>query len=143
MLSIILERRNKLDASLITSDVCIKCQQCCYGLSQVTPPIPIEKKNRVFEAAEYAKVAFGDAIIHKESKYATVYASHKCQHLDKKVGCTIYTNRPKICGDFNCFDRYNSGDEKIASRFFPKLSKILNMKLPVHNSSYIPVKEIL
>jgi Fe-S-cluster containining protein len=138
-----LEKRNKLDPTLITSDVCIKCQQCCYGLSQVAPAIPIKKSNRVFEAAEYAEVAFGDAVIYKDEEYATVFASHKCTHLDKKTGCTIYKRRPKICGDFNCFERYNSGDEKIATRYFPKLSKILNIELPTHNSSYIKVKEIL
>ena len=139
-----MERKNKLDTSLITSDVCIKCQQCCYGLSRVAPPISIKNSpNRLIEAVEYGETAFGNIIIHKENDTATVFTQHKCQHLDDRTGCTIYKDRPKICSDFNCFDRYNSGEEGIASRFFSKLSKILDMELPVHNSSYIKVKEIL
>lgn len=138
-----MEKRNKLDPTLITSDVCIKCQQCCYGLSQVSPVIPIYKTNRVFEAAEYAEVAFGNAIVRKEISHVTVFASHKCQHLDKQTGCTIYKKRPIICRDFNCIEKYNEGHDYIADRFFPKLSKILNIELPESNSSYIPVKEII
>ena len=139
-----MEKRNKLDPTLITSDICIKCQQCCYGISRIAPPISIkESPNRLFEAVEYGEAAFGNVVIHKVNDTAAVFTQKKCQHLDIKTGCTIYEKRPKICGDFNCFDRYNIGDKAVAARFFPKLSKILNMELPTHNSSYIKVKEIL
>ena len=113
-------------------------------MSQVAPPISIKQSpHRLLEAAEYSEAAFGNAIVFKEGDTATVFSSHKCQHLDKETGCTIYEKRPKICGYFNCFERYNSGDVKLASRFFPKLENILNMKLPKHSSAYIPVKEIM
>jgi Fe-S-cluster containining protein len=139
-----LEKRNKLDPTLITSDICIKCQQCCYGISRIAPPISIkESPNRLLEAVEYGETAFGNTIIHKVNDTATVFTQTKCQHLDIKTGCTIYEKRPKVCGYFNCFERYNSGDEAIADRFFPKLSKILNLELPTYKSSYIKVKEIL
>ena len=110
----------------------------------MAPPISLKKPNRIFEAAEYAEAAFGNAVIQKEKSHATVFSQHKCQHLDITTGCTIYETRPKICGYFNCFERYNNGDEAMASRFFSKLENILNMELPKSDSvTYIKVKEIL
>ena len=137
-----MEKRNKLDPTLITSDVCVKCQQCCYGHAIVYPKTNFKKNTQaVIDVSEYAKVAFGNASLVKEGEYVTVHTNKRCQHLDDKVGCTIYETRPKVCRSFNCFERYNNGD-KSWSKYFPKLEKILNMDLP-RDVSYIDIKEIL
>jgi len=137
-----LEKRNKLDPSLITSDVCIKCQQCCYGLATVVPRINFKKNpSSVFNTVEYAEACFGNTFLQKEGDYITVFTEVRCSKLDDKIGCTIYEKRPNTCKSFNCFERYNQGD-KFWSKYFPKLEKILNMKLP-NDANIIDIKEIL
>lgn len=137
-----MEKRNKLDTSLITSDVCIKCQQCCYGHAMVYPKTNFKKKPKIVQdAAEYAEVVFGNAQMHKDGDNITIFTQVRCQNLDDEIGCTIYEDRPYVCRAFNCFDRYNQGDKSWA-RYFPKLEKILNITLP-KDTNIIDVKEIL
>lgn len=147
-----MEKRNKLDPSLITSDVCIKCQQCCYGLSYISYDMDATNVSRIHNQAEYASVAFqhndNDVFILKHhDKKMSFISTRACSKLDKNKGCTVYKKRPRVCADFNCFDRYNKG-EKAWTMYFPKVESIIK---EVHNIDInlpkdwvkIPLKEII
>lgn len=147
-----MEKRNNLDPSLITSDVCIKCQQCCYGHSYISQNLDIKNKALVHDMAEYASVAFQHEdsdvfVVKKDDNKVHFITNRACQKLDKEKGCTIYNKRPKVCSQFNCFERYNTG-EKSWSVYFDKLEPIIkevhniDINLPKHWVK-IPLKEII
>lgn len=109
-----------LDDSLITSEVCMRCAQCCKSTSTT--------QYASHNATDYIDTVIGDregieiqwhnpvnlemsdldekevAIKHP---YEVVFACPKLKEKDGLKFCSIYENRPSVCKDFNCFTRAN------------------------------------
>lgn len=109
----------KLDESLINSDVCIRCGHCCKWTSttQVTngpgeewldvmigsnPHVNMRKHNKrhlKLPNGKYMGNATPFEIEFRCPKLKTNEEGHKL--------CSIYKDRPKICSDYNCFEHSN------------------------------------
>tara|TARA_B100001287_G_C22651450_1_gene515396 strand:+ start:929 stop:1357 length:429 start_codon:yes stop_codon:yes gene_type:complete len=95
-----------LDESLITSEVCIRCGDCC--ISQQLDSRGLGKKfvGFTYEESEYFRNTISDTNLN-----FTGVKTFKCPKLTTneegfKV-CGIYSNRPSPCKSYNCFERAN------------------------------------
>lgn len=101
----------KLDESLINSDVCIKCGSCCkmttenircssYGLPWYKTVV--EQTDRI-------------KLVDIDPKNEKLKIRFFCPQLEVNTEqrthvCKIYENRPNVCRDYNCFrDANNKG----------------------------------
>ncbi len=79
-----------------TSKTCIECQKCCkqVGVLSVYPFEPY------FIEFYKARGAIIESKTIDNEEYCLVIFNIPCPHLDTKIGCKIYENRPQVCKDY-------------------------------------------
>ncbi len=89
----------KYDASLITSEVCIRCGGCCSAYLDKATQEPIT----VGDETDMSKVEVG-----------------ACRHLRVSGSgmhtCNIYANRPGVCRSYNCLSRANAESLEVTDK---------------------------
>ena len=122
--------RGKLDSSLITSEVCIRCASCCKWTSSMqycAPGKGPEWLNVIGAQSENTELMwFEDEVVDHHSlsegkvvkeERARFKIKFNCPKLvvDEEAGtkmCGIYENRPKVCSNYNCFASANRTQQR-------------------------------
>lgn len=99
---------DKLDHTLITSEVCVQCGRCC--LFEKWEPdheswLEADVKMPMNWNGEVASVPVQKLEAYGETWLACAYL------VDKK--CTNYENRPKLCSVWDCFQHFNITRNKV------------------------------
>ena len=120
---------SKLDESLITSEVCVKCGHCCKWTSEMQhchPDIGKEWLDVIAKQSDTTQLLWydNDKVQHKSSSGNTdaqmrgqFRIRFTCPKLevDKEAGtkmCTIYEDRPTVCRNYNCFRDANFKNQR-------------------------------
>lgn len=124
------EMATKLDDSLITSDVCIKCGHCCKWTSEMQschPVIGPEWLNVIAkqsdkthlkwyenETEDHLSKSENKVIREDRARFKIQFTCPKLE-IDEEAGtkiCTIYEDRPKVCSNYNCFRNANNLNQR-------------------------------
>jgi len=115
----------KLDESLITSDVCVRCGHCCKWTSEMQSVHPVngpewlnvmagqsDKTELIWyenEVVEHWSIRDNKTVHEERARFRIKFTCPKLE-VDKEAGtkkCGIYNDRPKVCRDYNCFRTAN------------------------------------
>ena len=117
-----------LDESLIVSAVCTECAMCCKSTVNIS------------EVLSNSSVAYYKAIhLHPSKPKTEIIVTDRaiklrtwCAQLNEDLSCSVYATRPKVCSDFNCFEKANR--IKQTPEYLDKIAKIIAR---VHNNPNI------
>lgn len=100
-----------LDESLINSDTCIRCGSCCKWTTRthLANDARIEWLTTMLEDNELANIKQHNRVKNLEGDLKNPFEIElKCSKLivdekEKTYMCGVYTNRPSVCEEYNCF----------------------------------------
>ena len=115
-----------LDESLITSEVCMRCAQCCKSTSttQYTTKEAIDYIDTVVGDRENVRIQWHNPVkvemsdstdrqVAVKHPYEVVFICPKLKEENGLKTCSIYENRPMVCQDYNCFAKANKKKQNI------------------------------
>lgn len=108
--------KKRYDESLITSEVCMRCGDCCK--LQMTGSANFGVKNA--ESRKFIKsvlidhevIDFRGWDVEKNTFSLEIECSKLLRTADG-VACGIYADRPQVCRDYNCLQQANKREQDV------------------------------